>query len=137
MKRLSILSAALFISCTSLFAQGDSQKPEARQEIGNYFIKITHDKDQCLKSMNDLNIKPGLLARFQFACSSGDHSGYTFVPGKDENNIREMLPAGMNESAYIVKVSRVSPGELEKRNNEKSKDKEKGFEKDKPAKDKK
>jgi hypothetical protein len=55
-----------------------------------------------------------LLSKFEFGCMSGDHTGYAFLEGASEENIRQMLPEAEQKTAKVTKVDKFTAAQIEK-----------------------
>jgi hypothetical protein len=44
---------------------------------------------------------------------SGDHTGYAFLEGRSESEIRQMLPRNSQANARIQKVDKFTPDQIE------------------------
>lgn len=62
-----------------------------------------------MKSKGDL-----YLSKFEFGCMSGDHTGYAFLTGTSEENVRQILPKDVQSNAKIQKVDKFNSAQIEK-----------------------
>jgi hypothetical protein len=75
---------------------------------------MTHNPEQCLKNLDEMKVKgDAFLPKFEFGCNSGNHTGYAFLEGTSEENIRQMLPKEAQENAKILKVDKFTLAQIE------------------------
>lgn len=112
MKTLKVISTAFLLSlCVVSFSQSTS----AGAKTNVYFVQAPHTPDQCIKTLDDLKGKgDAFLSKFEFGCMSGDHTGYAFLEGKSEDDVRQMLPKDIQANAKIQKVDKFTPDQIEK-----------------------
>lgn len=74
---------------------------------GDRFIVVAHHTpEDCLKTLDEVSGKStNLLAKFDWGCMAGDHTGYATIEAKDEAAAKAMLPASM-KNAQIVKLNK-------------------------------
>jgi hypothetical protein len=114
MKTLKITLSALLLSlCMVSFSQTKPASTSAKTNV--YFVQITHTPEQCLKTLDDMKSKgDAFLSKFEFGCMSGDHTGYAFLTGKSEEDVRQMLPKDQQVTAKIQKVDKFTPDQIQK-----------------------
>jgi hypothetical protein len=111
MKTLKVLTSAVLLSlCLVSFSQGT--KSTSSKNV--YFVQTTHTPDQCLNTLGDMKSKgDAFLAKFEFGCLSGNHTGYAFLEGTSEDNVKMMLPKEMQTNAKIQKVDKFTAAQIE------------------------
>jgi hypothetical protein len=111
MKTLNIIVAMLLISASAVFAQ-DAKKGSM---TNTYFVMTTHTPEQCMNNAMELKEKgETYISKFWFGCHSGDHTGYAFLTGNSEDDVRKMLVKNAQASAKIMKVDKFTIAEIEK-----------------------
>ena len=81
--------------------------------------QATHTPDQCLNTLTEFKDKgDNVLSKFEFGCMSGDHTGYAFLEGKSESEVRQMLPKDVQSNAKIQKVNKFTPDQITKIHND-------------------
>ncbi|GEM_PF-763345 len=79
-----------------------------------YFVKVTHTPEQCLTALDELSKNDSkLISKFQWACKSGDHTGYAILDGDSESSVKNMLPASARSSAKVQKVDTFTREQIE------------------------
>ncbi len=103
---LSCLLLAVAVSLTALpAAAGSPEKGAAKGD--RYLIMSPHTAEECLKALDDVTAaSPALLAKFDWGCKAGDHTGYVVVQAASEDAARAMLPESQREKAKIVKLNK-------------------------------
>jgi len=115
MKTLKFISTAfLLMICVVSFSQ--TKPAEAKTDKKSmYLVQAKHTPEQCLDALTEFKDKGnGLLAKFEFGCMSGDHTGYAFLEGKSESDVRQTLPKETQSIAKIQKVDKFTNDQIEK-----------------------
>ena len=114
MKTLKVISSFVLLSiCMVSFSQTTSTGSAVKTSV--YLVQVPHTQEQCLKTLDDLKGKgDAFLSKFEFGCMSGDHTGYAFLSGKSEDDVRQMLPKDAQESAKIQKVDKFTVDQIDK-----------------------
>jgi hypothetical protein len=75
-----------------------------------YLIETPRAKEECLKALDEQLAKgQDILAKFNFGCKSGDHTGYAIVDAKNEMEARSFIPGFLINKARIVAVDVCTP----------------------------
>jgi hypothetical protein len=53
------------------------------------------------------------LSKFYFGCMTGDHTGYAFLTGKNEQEVCNTLPKELQATAKIEKVEKFTVAKIE------------------------
>ncbi len=79
----------------------------------SFLIISPHTAEQCLAVLDDMVAKePQVLAKTEWGCMAGDHTGYTIVSAKDEAAARNMVPAAVRDQAKVIKVTKFTPEQI-------------------------
>lgn len=118
MKTLKIISS-LFLLSLCMVSFGQTAATSTKTSV--YFVQAPHTPEQCLANLTDTKAKgDAFLAKFEFGCMSGDHTGYAFLEGKSVDDVRQMLPKDIQANAKIVKVDKFTPEQVEKLHKDKA-----------------
>jgi hypothetical protein len=78
-----------------------------------FLIESSHTKAECLQALDDILAKgPDVLNKFEFGCNSGVHTAWGTVEGRNESEVRNMLPASIRDKARLVEISRFTPEQI-------------------------
>jgi len=112
MKTLKLFMMAIMIGTfSSTFAQSTTQTVKS----ATFFVQAPHTHEQCMQTMVEFKDKgEDFLSKFKFGCMSGDHTGYAFIRGTSEKDVRLMLPASEQKTAKITKVDQFTVDQIEK-----------------------
>ena len=111
MKTLNIMVAMLLISASTVFAQNAKKG----SMTNTYFVMTTHTPEQCMNNAMELKEKgDAYISKFWFGCHSGNHTGYAFLSGTSEDDVRKMLVKNAQADAKIVKVDKFTVAGIEK-----------------------
>lgn len=79
-----------------------------------FLVMVPHNDKECMAALDDMKAQgDAQLKNFYFGCASGDHTGYAILKGKDEGEIRDMLPASMKVNAKIIAVTQFTKEQIE------------------------
>jgi hypothetical protein len=78
-----------------------------------YFVESPHTPQECLRALDEILAKgPGLLAKYEWGCVAGDHTGYAIVEARSEPEVREAIPEFLNGKARVVKLNNFTPEQI-------------------------
>jgi hypothetical protein len=78
-----------------------------------FYVESSHTANECLEALDEiLSYHPRLLNMFWFGCTGGDHTARATIEGRNEQEVREMIPLNQRKKMYIVKVEKYSPGHI-------------------------
>jgi hypothetical protein len=112
----SITTLVLLMLCLASFSQ--ATQPATKTNV--YYVQATHTPEECLNMLVDLKSKgDAYLSKFEFGCMSGNHTGYAFLEGTSEANVKQMMPKDIQATAKIQKVDKFTADQIEKLHKEK------------------
>ena len=78
-----------------------------------YFVESPHTQQECLRALDEILAKgPGVLAKFEWGCMAGDHTGYAIVEARSESEAKEGIPAFLGGKARVVKLNKFTPEQI-------------------------
>jgi len=78
-----------------------------------YFIESPHTVQECLDALDGILAKgAGVLAKYEWGCMAGDHTGYAIVEARSESEARETIPAFLGGKARVVKLNQFTPEQI-------------------------
>jgi hypothetical protein len=78
-----------------------------------YLLISPHKPEDCLAALERINAKDKqLLAKMDWGCMDGDHTGYLVTNGESADAVKAMLPESERASAKVVKVSKFTAKDL-------------------------
>ena len=78
-----------------------------------YLIQSPHTPPECLRALDEILAKgPGSLARYEWGCMAGDHTGYAIVEARSETEARESVPEFLRGKARLVKLNKFTPEQI-------------------------
>ncbi len=79
----------------------------------SYLIKVPHTKEECLRALDEeLSMGSDVLDKFYFGCMAGDHTGYSIVDVKNEDEARRLIPNFLLEKSMITEVGKFTPDQI-------------------------
>lgn len=81
--------------------------------MGRYFVESPHTPQECLRALDEILEKgDDALARYEWGCMTGDHTGYAIVEAGNELEARESIPEFLAGKARVVKLNRFTPEQI-------------------------
>jgi len=72
-----------------------------------YLVVSPHTPEECLKTLDSYVGKDQkTLAKIDWGCMAGDHTGYLKVTAESEQAARAMLPEGQRANAKVVPLNK-------------------------------
>jgi len=112
-----VVAAPIFVSAQSQkSAPSDkSEKTTAAASGAEYLVISPHTPEECLNALQGVaDIGKDVLAKYDWGCMSGDHTGYLKVQAKNEAEALKAVPASIRSKARAVKVVKFTPEQIEK-----------------------
>lgn len=112
--RIARVCAALVL----VFAAVLSVKPlmaDAKPMTSSYLIIAPHTPEQCLKVLDEVKDQGGdkALAKYDWGCMAGDHTGYRMVTAASEADALNSLPPSMRSTAKAVKLNKFTSAQIQ------------------------
>ena len=109
-KRLIVPLAAVLLlaalAAGSALAQAKGQAAHKASAMQSFLIVAPHTPDQCLAALDAMAANPALLAKFDWGCMAGDHTGYCIVQASSDKAALAMLPEAMRASAKAIALNK-------------------------------
>ena len=81
--------------------------------MARYYIESPHTKEECLKAMDEvLQQGAGVLAKYDWGCMAGQHTGWAVVDASNESAALNMVPSIIRNKAHVVKVEKLTPEQI-------------------------
>ncbi len=81
--------------------------------MAKYLIESPHTEEECLRALDEtLGKGTDLLAKFEWGCMAGEHTGWAVTEAASESAARNMLPAFLRAKARVVKVEKFTPQQI-------------------------
>jgi len=116
LKRRFLVFAVMAASLLALYAALPASNTLAsdQQAKGDHYLLIMpHTAEQCLKALDDMEAaSPQLLAKTDWGCMAGDHTGYLIVQAASEQAARNMIPAAERAGAKVIKLNKFTPEQI-------------------------
>jgi len=117
MKRFAQLALLVLVVAAILtpFVTRAGSPPANAQAKGTmkaqYLVTSPHTAEECMKAIDDVSAA-GTLAKWQFGCMDGDHTGYLVTTATDAASALANVPAEMRGRAHAVKLHTFTAAEL-------------------------
>lgn len=81
--------------------------------MDRYFIESPHTPQECLRALDEILEKgPSALAKYEWGCMAGDHTGYSIVEARSTTEASESVPTFLRGKARVVKLNRFTPEQI-------------------------
>lgn len=81
--------------------------------MAKYMIESPHTPEECSKALEETLAKGSdFLAKFDWGCMSGVHTGWAVVEAANESAARNMVPSFVRSKARVVKVDKFTPQQI-------------------------
>ncbi len=81
--------------------------------MSDFIIESPHTKEECLRNLEEtLASGPEVLAKYEYGCGKGDHTGYALVNVETEREARLLVPEFLRKKAKVVEVAPYTPEEI-------------------------
>lgn len=106
---LALSALALVAPIASIAAGAPASKPAPA--MTRYLVSSPHTEAECLKTLDDVSATGG-LAKWQFGCMDGDHTGYLITMAPSAEAALANVPASVRAKARAVKIHTFTAAEL-------------------------
>jgi hypothetical protein len=81
--------------------------------MDRYFVASPHTQQECLRALDEILAKgPELLAKYEWGCMAGDHTGYAIVESRSEAEAKGTIPAFLGGKARVIKLNKFTPEQI-------------------------
>jgi hypothetical protein len=78
-----------------------------------YLIELPHTAEECLPALDAvLEFGPDELAKYDWGCKVGEHSGWSSVEAPSAAQARRLVPDLLRRQARVVQLGRFTPEEI-------------------------
>ena len=82
--------------------------------MARYLIQSPHTPEECLQALDEnLAQGPDALARYDWGCMAGDHTGYAIVEAASEAAARSTVPPRVRGKARVVELAKFTPEQIQ------------------------
>ena len=81
--------------------------------MARYLIESPHTKEECLQALDEVLAQgPETLARYDFGCMAGDHTGWATVEAGSESEAQNPVPGFLRSKARVVELTKFTPDQI-------------------------
>ena len=77
----------------------------------SFLIISPHSHEECLKTLENV-LAAGYLTHYQWACPSGDHTGYVLLEAASKAEALMSVPSFVRSKAHAVELVRFDAGQV-------------------------
>ncbi len=82
--------------------------------MARYFIESPHTPEECLDALDGILAQGSdLLAKYDWGCDSGNHTGYAVIEAASEAAARETIPGRVRPRARVGSVGKLTPAQVQ------------------------
>src|SRR6266540_5393273 len=110
-----LLAASLAVLVMGVaFASGSgASKSTGKATTYHYLVISPHTPEQCLTALDEISAEgAATLAKFDFGCKAGDHTGYAMVTAKDDQEALSIVPESIRAEAKVVKLNKFTMNDI-------------------------
>lgn len=75
-----------------------------------YLVETPHKAEDCLRVLDEELAKgPDILAKVDYGCMAGDHTGYAIIEAKTRDEALKIVPTFLQSTAKVVEVGKYTP----------------------------
>jgi hypothetical protein len=81
--------------------------------VGRFLIESPHTLAECLRAMDEVLAQgPEELARYDWGCLNGDHTGYAIIEACSKQAAEVAVPAFLRYKTRIVELNKFMPEQV-------------------------
>jgi len=118
----SLAAVVLFLSlAVSGYAQSnypaqsgtEKKAPLPKTQMYEYLVISPHTPDQCLTVLDDVSaLGKDVLAKYDWGCLYGDHTGYIKVQAANEEEALKVVPEAIRPQAHAYRVGKFTRDQI-------------------------
>jgi len=82
--------------------------------MARYFIESPHTSEECLDTLDGILAQGSdLLAKYDWGCGVGDHTGYAIMEAASEAAAREAVPSFVRGRVRVASVGKLTPAQVQ------------------------
>jgi|DewCreStandDraft_1066081.scaffolds.fasta_scaffold00391_23 hypothetical protein len=91
-----------------------SRQMQGKEHImARYLIESPHTPQECLQALDEVLAQGSeMLARYQWGCAAGEHTGWAIVEAGSKEEALRMVPALVRSKARIVALNTFTPEQI-------------------------
>ncbi len=95
------------------FASGSGAKGAAKAATYRYLVISPHTPEECIKELDEISAEgAATLAKFDWGCKAGDHTGYAMVTAKTDEEALSIVPEALRGQAKAIKLNKFTMADI-------------------------
>jgi hypothetical protein len=108
---VAVISYAQTYNPASAGKTDKAAKPAS--QMFEYLVISPHTAEECLTALNDVSmLGKDILAKYDWGCMSGDHTGYIKVQAASEAEALKVVPQAIRAKARVIKIAKFTPEQI-------------------------
>lgn len=81
--------------------------------MARYLVESRHTPEGCLRALDEVLAQgPDELARYDWGCANGDHTGYATIEAGSRTAVEAAIPEFLRYKAQIVELNKFTPEQI-------------------------
>jgi hypothetical protein len=106
----AVIVGCLLVGVVAL-ADDMGAKKKGKPMMARYLVTAPHTAEQCLTALDAFDTGNS-LAKFDFGCEDGDHTGYAIVNARTADEAKMMVPESERANVKVVMLHKFTAAEL-------------------------
>ena len=103
----------LLLGATAFAADAPAKKT-GKVQMSRFLIISPHTEEECLGALDNLSAEgPATLAKFDFGCKAGDHTGYAILTASSQEEALKMVPEDIRGKAKAIKLTKFTVKDIQ------------------------
>ncbi len=91
----------------------DKKADMPKGQMYEYLVISPHTAEECLTALDDVsNLGKDVLAKYDWGCMSGDHTGYIKVKAASEEEALKMVPQAIRAKARAIRIGKFTAEQI-------------------------
>jgi len=119
--RISAALTLIILAAVISYAQTYNPAPAGKTEkaakpasqMSEYLVISPHTAEECLAALDDVStLGKDVLAKYDWGCMSGDHTGYFKTQAASEAEALKAVPQSIRAKARAIKLAKFTPEQI-------------------------
>ena len=114
---LAVLLLAAVSATAGIWSAASALKEEgkpAAMASARYLLISPHTKEECLQALDGVAAAgKDMLAKWEWGCMAGDHTGYVMIEAKSDEGAIAMVPEAIRPKARAIKLTKFTAEDIQ------------------------
>ncbi len=110
---LLVASLAVLVMGVAFASGSGAGKGAGKAMTYRYLVISPHTPEECLKALDEVSAEgTATLAKFDWGCKAGDHTGYAMITAKSDEEALSIVPESVRGQAKAIKLNKFSMADI-------------------------